>query len=150
MRLRSEPRAGATAVECAVVYSLTFLLLFGLIVGGLGVFRYQQIASLAREATRWAAVHGAQYQAETGQRAATPRDVFDKAVAPNAVALDLRQLSYTVTWDADNGPYHTTVVNGDVVAVTNTVTVQLTYQWFPEAFFGGVTLTSSSTVPMSY
>jgi hypothetical protein len=36
------------------------------------------------------------------------------------------------------------------VATRNTVTVTLTYQWIPEAFFGGITLRSTSVLPMSY
>jgi hypothetical protein len=30
------------------------------------------------------------------------------------------------------------------------VTVTLTYNWVPEAFAGGVTLSSTSVMPMSY
>src|SRR6266404_7733612 len=62
---RLRPRAarpGATVVEFAVVAPVTFLLILGLIVGGLGVFRYQEVAHLAREATRYASTHGGQYQ----------------------------------------------------------------------------------------
>jgi hypothetical protein len=40
--------------------------------------------------------------------------------------------------------------NGDVVAVRNTVSVTVSYPWIPEAFLGGVALTSTSVMPMSY
>jgi hypothetical protein len=36
------------------------------------------------------------------------------------------------------------------VPIQNTVTVTLTYTWVPEAFLGGVTLSSTSVMPMSY
>ena len=46
-------RRGVSAVEAAVVYPITMLLLLGTVVLGLGVFRYQQIQSLAmREGSR--------------------------------------------------------------------------------------------------
>jgi len=150
MRFQFRPRAGATIVECALVYPITFLLILGLIIGGLGIFRYQEVASLARESSRWASVHGAKYQDDTGNPAALPVDVYNNVIVPRAVSLDLSQLNYSVSWNTDNHQYHTVIVNGDVVPVTNTVTVSVTYQWIPEAYLGGITLGSSSTVPMSY
>lgn len=150
MMLRQRPRGGMTAVECSLVYPILFLLLLGLAIGGLGMFRYQEVAALAREGARWASVHGAQFAHDTSGTAATPADVYNTAIAPKAAGLDLTQLTYTVTWDTDNHPYHTTIVAGNVVAVQNTVSVTVTYQWIPEAYLGGVTLTSTSVLPMSY
>jgi Flp pilus assembly protein TadG len=142
-------RDGATAVEFALVGPISFFLLIALVSGGMGIFRYQELASVAREACRWASVHGAQYQQDTGNPAATAQDVYDNVIAPNAVGLDLSKLSWSVTWNADNRPYHTTIVNNQVVPVGNTVTVTLTYQWIPEAYLGGYTLTSTSTLPVT-
>lgn len=137
MRLRTAPRSGVTVVECAIIFPGFFLLLIGTIVMGLGVFRYQEVAHLAREGARWASVHGLEYQQRTGNWAATPQDVFDNAIKPNVVALDPNQLSYKVTWNPDNR-------QGGLVSVT------VNYNWVPEVFFGGFTLTSTSTVPVSY
>jgi Flp pilus assembly protein TadG len=149
MRVNSTNRGGATTVEFAIVAPITFFLLLGLLIGGMGIFRYQELAAVAREASRWAAVHGAQYQQDTGYPAATAQDVYNYVISPKAISLDLSKLSYSVTWNTDNRPYHTTVVNNQVVPVRNTVTVTLTYQWIPEAFLGGITLTSTSTVPVT-
>jgi Flp pilus assembly protein TadG len=150
-RLTRQRRQGTTAMECVVVLPVVFLLLFGMIIGGLGIFRYQEVAALAREAARYASVHGAQYQKETGNPAATAQDIYNNAIAPNMVGLDPSQLSYSVSWNSDNYPYHTaTNSNGQAVAVTNTVTVKITYQWIPESYLGGITLTSTSVMPMSY
>jgi Flp pilus assembly protein TadG len=152
MRWRRKQRAGATLVECALVYPVTFLLLLGLMVGGVGMFRYQQVASLARRAARYASVHGSQYARDTGNPAATPADIYNNAIAPYAVALDLSKLQQppSVSYNTSNQPYHTNVVNGNIVATTNTVTVTITYQWLPEVYLGGITLTSTSVMPMSY
>lgn len=150
MRRKCRSRRGATIIEFAIVSPIAVLLILGPIIGGLGVFRYQQVAALAREASRYASVHGKQYQKETGNTAATAQDIYDQVIADQAVGLDLSQLTYSVTWDTNNNPYHTIISNGDVVAVTNKVTVTVTYQWVPETFWGGVTLTGTSQSPMWY
>jgi len=150
MRLPQQFRRAATMVEFAIVASTTFVILLALLVGGIGIFRYQQVARLARDASRWASVHGTQYAKDTNNTAATAQDVYDQVIAPNATTLDLSQLTYSVTWDTSNSPYHTATVNGQPVKVANTVTVAITYQWIPEALLGGFTLTSSSVSVMYY
>ncbi len=145
----SRPRVGFVATESILVLPVLSALIFGTVIGGYGIFRYQQIAMLAREGARYASVHGGLYQQETGNAAATPQDVYNNAILPFATNLDLSQLSYTVTWNTDNMPYHTTSEYEKPVANTVTVTVQ--YNWIPEAYFvGPLTLSSTSTVPMSY
>jgi Flp pilus assembly protein TadG len=150
MRHAPKPRTGAAAIEFAVICPVLLLFIVGLLVGGLGIFRYQEIAAVARECSRWASVHGGQYQQETGNAAATAQDVYNTIILPQSAALDLSQLTYSVTWNTSNNPYHTVITNGQLVPVTNTVTVSISYQWIPEAYFGGGTLTSTSVTPMSY
>jgi Flp pilus assembly protein TadG len=142
-------RRGSVATESVVVVPVLLSLIVSTVVGGYGVFRYQQIALLAREGARYASVHGGQYQLETGNPAATPQDVYNNAILPYAVNLDLCHLSYTVTWNTNNMPY---TVNSDYEKPTNnTVTVTVNYQWFPEVYLvGPIVLSSTSTVPMSY
>src|SRR4051794_12193800 len=89
-------RRGALAVEAAVVYPVMIFLLLLLIVGGMGMFRYQQVAFLAREASRWAAVHGSAWQRETGASAATAARIRSDVVVPLAAAMDTSQLTVTV------------------------------------------------------
>ncbi len=137
MLLRSQRRRGVSVLEAAFAYPLFLMFLIGLVVGALGVFRYQEVASLAREGARWASVHGYSYSLATGQTAATAADVYTNAISPGAVALDPNRLHYQVTWNPDNRQ-------------GSQVTVQVSYDWVPEAFFGGVTLTSTATAPMSY
>ena len=103
--LRPTPRRRATtAVECAFVFPVTFFLIFGLLIGGMGVFRYQEVANLAREGARYAIVHGSKYQSATGKAAATSTDVYNNAILPKVVSLDTGQLHYTVSWSPDNLP----------------------------------------------
>jgi Flp pilus assembly protein TadG len=147
-RCPTNRRRGATTVEFAICCPVVFFFCFATIVGGLGVFRYQQTAELAREAARWASVHGGQYEAETGNPAATANDIYVNAIEPMAATLNLSRLSYQVTWDKSNMPLsvlETSQVQG------NKVTVKVTYQWFPEMFLvGPFTLTSTSTSQMVY
>lgn len=142
-------RNGFSASESVVVLPTLFFLIIATVVGGYGVFRYQQISMLAREGARWASVHGGQYQRDTGNAAATPADVYNNAIAPYATSLDLSQLTYSVSWNQNNMPY---TVNSSYEKPTgNTVTVTINYNWFPEMYLvGPITLSSTSTVPMSY
>lgn len=137
MVLQSKRRRGAVTVEAALIYPISFLLLLGLIIAGLGVFRYQEVASLAREGSRYASVHGDLYQQSTGQTAVTADDVYKNAILPQAVALDPAKLGHSITWSPDNKQ-------------GSTVTVRVTYHWLPEAFLGGVDLTGTSTMVISY
>lgn len=142
-------RRGVSAVEFAVICPIVFFLLFATMVGALGVFRYHQVAALAREGSRWACVRGADYEKGTSKPAATPEDVYNNAILPAATMLDPENLTYDVTWDRSNLPLE--VVDDTSEPVGNTVTVTVTYQWWPEMYlFGPITLTSSSTEKMWY
>jgi Flp pilus assembly protein TadG len=145
-RVDRKRRRGASVVEVAVVAPLFVLLIFGLIIGGLGVFRYNQVASLAREAARIASVQGTEYAKATGEPAATQDSIHAAALA-RAAGLDPNRLSTTVTWDKYNAPQ---TYNPDKTVTTNIVTVTVSYKWKPEALLGReMTLTSTSRMPMS-
>ena len=147
---RADRRRGAIALESALVMSVMFMLILGVIVLGMGVFRYQEMAYLAREGARYASVRGTQYATDTGNTAATASTIYTNAIQPKMAALSSSQFSYSVSWNSSNAPYHTTTNgSGATVKVANTVSVTVNYAWVPEAFFGGVTLTSTSTMPMS-
>jgi Flp pilus assembly protein TadG len=138
-------------VECAVTYPIFLLLVLGTVVGASGIFRYSQLAHLAREAARYASVHGRQYAKEMNVPAPAPADIYNNFVLANAAGFDTSQLSYSITYNTSNWPTHTILdSNNNVIPVQNTVTVTLTYQWLPEAFLGGITLSSTSVMPMSY
>jgi Flp pilus assembly protein TadG len=165
-------RRGAHLVECAFVFSLTFLLIAGLMVCAMGVFRYQQMSFLARVAARYAAVHAGQYQQENAAAitAGTLPDVTSDYITENVVKahgviLDPSALTVTVNfntvngsygWDdtANNGdrwPYSEQTVNGTNYCATNTVSVTVTYQWVPEWWLSGpITMGSTAVMPVCY
>lgn len=159
-------RKGATILEFAIVAPVTFLLILGLIVGGLGVFRYQQVAHLAREATRYASTHGGQYQldgmpAKTGVPQVLTNADIQAYVATKTVALDPAYVTVNISYSApasivpNNIPTYLDT-NPNLVppgqkVFQNYVTVTVTYQWMPEVFLvGPIYLTSTSTIAMSY
>ena len=151
MRLQRDIRSGTTLVESAVVYPFVILMIFGLMIGGLGVFRYQEMSSLALRAARWASVHGQQWGQDTGNTPSTPTDIYNSAISPFCVILNSANLHYSVSYNAANRAASSFIQNGDVKLQTNTVTVTVSYDWVPEALLGtGVTLSSTSVMPMSY
>ncbi|MSQ95452.1 MAG: pilus assembly protein [Gemmataceae bacterium] len=162
----SSVREGATLVEFAIVAPVTFLLILALIVGGMGVFRYQETSHLAREATRYASTHGGQYQldgmpAKTGVPAVLTSADMEAYVATKAVGLDPSNLTVSIAYSAP-----ATIVPNNIPAyldtnpnlvppgqsvIQNYVTVTVTYQWFPETFLvGPINLTSTSKIAISY
>ncbi len=160
-RTTKSRRRGALAVEGAVVYSALFMLILGLIVGGVGVFRYQQVACLAREAARYAAVHGSMWQSESGATAACQSaDILQNAVVPFAAGMNTSALSLKVQWvdqtsgtanDWDSSSHSPSATGPTGDSVTNRVRVTVSYQWSPQFVLAGpLTLTSTSEIPMSY
>lgn len=144
-------RPGAILIEHAIVLPILLTMFLGMVVVGLGVFRYQQVVTLAREGARYASVRGAMYQAETGNPAVTAADVYNNSILPMAVGLDTSSLSHSVTWPNGNAPiYADPNSNPPGQPVGATVVVTVTYVWIPEALFGGMTLSSTSVMPMQY
>src|SRR5262245_7379158 len=98
---RQAGRRAATVVECAFVLPTTFFILFALCVGAMGVFRYHETATLAREGARYASTHGYQYRKDSGLAIGTQdewaKDVYDKAIKPQLVGLDESRVTYKVT-----------------------------------------------------
>jgi Flp pilus assembly protein TadG len=135
IRKRMRDRRGMSVVESAVVYPVTILIIIGTIVIGLGVFRYQQLQSLAREGARFASVRGPDYVASgTGTAEASPATVLAYV---QGLAVGLEGLSCTeVTYSSGTIPC--------------TVTVTLTYTWKPEGYFKSQSWTASSTVVVTY
>lgn len=151
--LKARARRGATMVEYAVIFPILLLLTLGTVVLGLGVVRYQELSWLAREGTRWASVHGHQYESESGQPAATAADVYNQAILPKMLMFDASKMTYAVAWNPNNWPIYgipDPKNPNQLLAYTSTVTVTLTYQWLPEAYLGGISLTSTSVRNMSY
>src|SRR5262249_15491818 len=124
-------------VECAFVYPATFLFILAIIIGGMGMFRYQQISWLARQGSHYASVRGTTYASDTGNTAATQTSI-DTYVKAQAASLDNSNLTVTMSPTTAG-------------ATGSTLTVTVSYQWFPEAYLvGPITLTSTSKMTVAY
>ncbi len=161
MKLNRKVRPGTTLVESALVYPVLFMIVLGIIILGIVVFRYQQVSHISREASRWASVHGTQYARENKTTAATPQDVYDKAIEPYAAGMQAADMTYSVTWNTDargtpiKTPTRIVVLVDPVtglakdVAVSNTVTVTVSYKW-NTGLFGTIPVSSTSVNTISY
>lgn len=126
-------RRGAVLVEVALVGPIALLVLMGLLVGGIAVFRTHQLNALAIEGARWASAHGPQYVKDTGQPLPTKSDVYQNAIKPLAASLSEDQLQYDVVWNNDG----------------TLVTVSLSYDWLPGTYGMNYTIKASAELPVS-
>ncbi len=88
LRNKTRKRSGAYAVEAAFVFPITFFLVLAIIIGSLGVFKYQECSYLARMGTRFGSIRGDNYwyyyrnlrpPASTPGTAATPAFYTDSS-----------------------------------------------------------------------
>jgi Flp pilus assembly protein TadG len=170
--IRKQPRRGTTLVEGAIILPVTFFFVAGLMIGAMGVFRYHEVAQLAREAARFAAVHAGQYASENAAAiqagtlpAVDENYLTTQVIQANAAGMDTTQLSVQVNINTASGSYgwddvahnkdraveSITMNNGVPVTTSNTVTVTVTYSWLPELYVvGPITLSSTAVAPLFY
>lgn len=132
--VRTHQRRGASMVEMAIIGPMFLFILIGLVVAGLGVFRYQQVAALAYESARWTSVHGPNYSRVTGEPKADSAALLANVIRPRASGLDLSKLTCDLVWSEKDA----------------TATVTLRYQWTPEAFWSPVVFTCSAQSFVTY
>jgi Flp pilus assembly protein TadG len=151
-------RTGALTLEAALVFPVFVLLQVAIILGGTGIFRYQQTACLAREAAHWASVRGGDYERDTEQTSPTKADIWTQAIVPCLMDIDASQLTLKVEWidkannqvvDWDAAPKDVRSLTALGEYVTNSVRVTVTFQW-TTGLFGNRALSSVSEWPMSF
>jgi hypothetical protein len=197
---KTRKRSGAYLVECAFILPITFFLLLAIMIGSLGIFRFQECAYLARLGARFGSVRGDNYwyyqrtpplrppgsspgltaspssytdsTTGTSYLVYTPTssnvgpaptgspytswcdDIYGNRIYPNLMLLDPNSTSCTIAWPTvalnpsmpDNAP-------GSQLRVT------VNYQWIAgfsvwlpglgEVDYGGVTLSSTSSMPIT-
>ncbi len=117
-----------------VLVPVAILLRLGTFVLGVGIFKYQQLRSLAREVARYASVHGPLYASENSQPMASTSTVLTnvQGLAVGLDGLDCPAVTYSAT------------------ALPCTVSVTLTYTWTPGWLTDPMTWTVTSTMPVRY
>lgn len=153
---RRQRRDGATLVESAMIYPVVFLLIFGIVLMGVAVFRYQQVSHMAREGARWAAVHGARYSLENpAGTPGTDANVFANAVQPHAAGMNLQQSDVVIVWTTNKDQTSSVVVTDPATGLAklqtkaNTVSVTVTYSW-NTGLFGTIPVSSTAVMNVSY
>lgn len=131
---RTKHRRGVSIVEMAIIGPVFVFLLIGMVVGGLGVFRYQQVAALTYESARWASVHGSNYSRVTGKPRADSESLLTDVIYPRASGLDVSKLTCELVWSESN----------------SFATVTIRYQWTPEALWSPVVFTSTAKCFVTY
>jgi Flp pilus assembly protein TadG len=149
MLRRQRQRRGASLVESALVYPVLFLVMMGILLLGLAVFRYQQVSHMAQEGARYASVHGGRYAEEGNGPPATPADVYNNAIKPHAAGMQTSAITYSVVWNSDNTQTSTTLVGSTMVTRENIVTVTVTYSW-NTGLFGTLPVSRSASSKMHY
>jgi Flp pilus assembly protein TadG len=136
IRNRIQIRRGAVAVESAIVLPIVIVVVIAIASGAYAVFTYEQIASLAREASRYASVHGQYHAQDTGTTATTATKIYQNAILPRVVNIDPTKLTYSVSWNPDQK-------QNSYVTVTVTYTTSV-------PIFGNLTMKSTSCSPISW
>ena len=101
---RRRSQAGNTMVETALVITCYLMIVFGIIEFSQATFAWNFVSYAARNATRYASVHGA-----TSQTIATAQSVTNVVLA-QAVALNTSNLTVSTTWTPNNQPGSTVQV----------------------------------------
>ncbi len=138
LRVLRRREGGQALVEFALVGIVFFLLVFGMVDVGRGVWNYNTLAQATREGTRYAIVHGAASSDPSGP--GDDQDVKD-AVGQFASGLDASQLTIQPEWLDDGNEI------GDRIKVTSRYTYRPIFDFLG---FIAFTMTSSSTMEITY
>ncbi len=120
---------GATFTEFAIVALPMLMITFGIIAFGMAVYSYSFVSNSARDAVRYAIVHG-----NASLSPATSADI-QQYVRNEAYGLNSSGLTVSTSWTPDNKP-------GSVVKV------QVTYDFHPFYPMSQMTLPLSSSAQM--
>jgi Flp pilus assembly protein TadG len=162
---RPRRRRGAAAIEFAFVAPVVLFIILAQIFGGMCVFRYQEVAHLAREGARYASTHGATYVTEgtagqTGEPDVDSSEDLRTYLAARTVLLSPSSLQVDVSWTAPGSvvpanqptyldPDPNQVPPGQRV-IQNYVIVKVSYSLKVPGIPSALTLTSTSQMPMCY
>ena len=138
---------GTTIVEFALVAITFFIILFGIFDLGIMAYSYHYVSYAARDATRWAIVHGADSSSP-----ATGQDVEDyvKSSDRTPPGIDPANLTVTPEWPGD-ASNEDCPVNSNMRGCPVKVSIQYDFDFLlPFMPGGGITMTSSAQMKISH
>jgi len=120
-------KRGQSMVEFSIIAASALILIFGMMNCAIGVYDYNFVSFAAREATRYAAVHGS-----SSASAASSGDISNFVIAQSK-GLNGSKIAVSTSWIPDNSP-------------GSTVRVQVSYPFAVAIpFMNANTLNFSST-----
>jgi Flp pilus assembly protein TadG len=109
-------RQGATAVECAIVLSAFFIILFGMLDLGLAVLDYNTLTEATRRLCRQAIVHGqlaspqmTPWGPTTVTGTASDGTAYGQALSAELATFTLNEVHYAITWPDGANSYDSRV-----------------------------------------
>jgi hypothetical protein len=144
-------RKATAIIEAAIIVPVMVLLIAIAVDCVSGIYRYHQVATLARTGARYATVHAGQFAEENSLPVVTPEDLKTNVLLPHSAGLQEDRLSVTFTWLPNGSSYPVTVIDDNGNVKENMIRVTVNYEWFPVFFFGkSLTLSSTSEMVISY
>jgi Flp pilus assembly protein TadG len=149
---------GSAMVEFAVVVVLLLVMLFGIIEFGRALYTYHFLSNAARDATRYAAVRGANCDSDSSCSVADPDAgpaapgnsvVQDYVATLTPPGIDANRVVTTPVWPGDGTAACTSVPNGPGCPVK----IEVSYNFdfiFPLVHSGSITLSSTSQTIISH
>lgn len=133
MRVSAKWASGAAAVDFAIIALPLFTVLLGIMVFGSAIYSYTFVCTAARDAVRYAVVHGSRSSSP-----ATSTDITN-VVLNEAEGLNTNNIAVSTTWSPNNNP-------GSVVSVQVSYTFQPMYPMLGSS----LVVSSSSQMVISY
>lgn len=143
---------GSSLVEYALMFLAFMMMIFGIAAAGAAAYAYHFVSHASREASRWAAVNGANCHLDSScTTAAAPGDVHTFVINIVPAGIDSTQVNVATDWPATSGlPAGVTDPCASSSKVPGCpVQVTVTYVFhFPVPLFPTTSYTLSSTSQM--
>jgi Flp pilus assembly protein TadG len=140
---------GQSTVEFAVVATIFFMMIFGIIEGGRLLFTYHQLTNASREGARYAVAHGVANEDAVGPgnfQAMTDR------ITNRTTGLSADGMTVTAEWQGDARAGDRCPAGSNAAGCPVRVTVEYLYEPVVAMFstWNGLTMSSSSEMRIHY
>jgi Flp pilus assembly protein TadG len=139
---------GQSTVEFALVATIFFTMIFGIIEGGRLLFTYHQINNAAREGARYAVAHGIANEAHIDE---SDYQAMIDHIADRTTGLSVDGLSVSAEWPGDTRTDRCPQGSNEAgcpVRVTTTYSYEPMLAMFSN--WGGISMSSSSEMRIHY
>lgn len=158
MRRSPMLRRGVVSTEFAFVAPILFMILLGILLGAIAIFRYQEMAWLAREGARYASTRNRQWATDASTTSGSTKTSLTEAelrtyLQSRVFLIPADDLTVTAVWQESSSPQKVSFVEGITTVADNTVTVTVGYTFqlsVPLMTDQTITVSSTATSPLGY